>query len=185
MFIWPIYWHVTWRKFWNQFNMVFFVSEVLLIKALNLQCTCLNKRLKWQTEWFARCECTASCFHIYCRGNLPNEFNVKVYMPVVFNNLRKAFGISNDDYTVFLSHFFKCFFCCSRMVYNSLVSLMMTMMMIMNCFLVWLTGERHLALFPAGTIVRDPHHRESPTRREQDLNLRRAWVQAQLNEAVQ
>ena len=34
-------------------------------------------------------------------------------------------------------------------------------------------GERRLALFPAGTIVRDPHHRESPTRRKQDLNLRR------------
>ena len=30
-----------------------------------------------------------------------------------------------------------------------------------------------LALFPAGTIVRDPHHRESPTRREQGLSLRR------------
>ena len=24
------------------------------------------------------------------------------------------------------------------------------------------------ALFPTGTVVRDPHHRESPTRREQD-----------------
>ena len=32
-------------------------------------------------------------------------------------------------------------------------------------FVVWLTDERCLALFPAGTIVRDPHHRESPTRR--------------------
>ena len=42
---------------------------------------------------------------------------------------------------------------------------------------VWLTDERHLALFPAGTIVRDPHHRESPTRREQDLNLRRTLVE--------
>ena len=30
---------------------------------------------------------------------------------------------------------------------------------------LWLTNERRLALFPAGTIVRDPHHRESPTRR--------------------
>ena len=28
--------------------------------------------------------------------------------------------------------------------------------------MVWLTGERLSALFPAGTIVRDPHHRESP-----------------------
>ena len=29
----------------------------------------------------------------------------------------------------------------------------------MNCFVVWLTDEMRLALFPAGTIVRDPHHR--------------------------
>ena len=39
--------------------------------------------------------------------------------------------------------------------------------------MVRLNDERLLALFPAGTIVRDPRHRESPTRREQDLNLRR------------
>ena len=32
---------------------------------------------------------------------------------------------------------------------------------------------RRKALFPAGSIVRDPHHRESPTRREQGLNLLR------------
>ena len=38
-------------------------------------------------------------------------------------------------------------------------------------FVVWLTDERRLALFPAGTIVRDPDHRESPTRREQVLSL--------------
>ena len=37
-------------------------------------------------------------------------------------------------------------------------------------FVVWLTKERRLALFPARTIVRDPHHRETPTRREQGLN---------------
>ena len=43
-------------------------------------------------------------------------------------------------------------------------------------FVVWLTDERRLTLFPGDTIVRDPHHRESPTRREQGLNLRRAWV---------
>ena len=42
------------------------------------------------------------------------------------------------------------------------------------CFVVWLADESCLALFSAGTIVRDPHHRESPTRREQGLNLRRA-----------
>ena len=45
-------------------------------------------------------------------------------------------------------------------------------------FVVWLTDERRLALFSAGTIVRDPHHRESPTRREQGLSLRRTWFQA-------
>ena len=37
--------------------------------------------------------------------------------------------------------------------------------------------KRYLALFPAETIVRDPQHRESPTRREQGLNLRRTWVE--------
>ena len=47
---------------------------------------------------------------------------------------------------------------------------------------VWLTDERLLASFPAGTIVRDPHHLESPTHCEQDLNLRRTRVQALLNE---
>ena len=39
--------------------------------------------------------------------------------------------------------------------------------------MVWLTDER-LALFLAGTIVRDPHHRKSLTPRagfEPDLNL--------------
>ena len=41
-----------------------------------------------------------------------------------------------------------------------------------------MTDEKRLALFPAGTIVRDPHHHKSPTRREQGLSLRRAWVQA-------
>ena len=42
------------------------------------------------------------------------------------------------------------------------------MMMMMNRFVVWLTDERCLVLFPAGTIVRDPRYRESLTRREQD-----------------
>ena len=41
--------------------------------------------------------------------------------------------------------------------------------------MVWLIDERHLAVFPAGTIVRDPHDRESPTGREQRLNLRAAF----------
>ena len=40
-------------------------------------------------------------------------------------------------------------------------------------------------LFPPGTIVRDSHHRKSPTRREQGLSLRRIWVQTLLNEVVQ
>ena len=52
-------------------------------------------------------------------------------------------------------------------------------------FVVWLTDERRLASFPAGTIDRDPHHRESPTHREQDLNLPRTWIQALMNEVVQ
>ena len=52
-------------------------------------------------------------------------------------------------------------------------------------FVAWLTEERRLDSFPAGTIIKDPHHRQSPTRREQDLNLHITWVQALLNEVVQ
>ena len=44
------------------------------------------------------------------------------------------------------------------------------MMMTMNCFCGMV--ERHLTLFSAETIVRDPHHRESPTRREQSHYLK-------------
>ena len=33
--------------------------------------------------------------------------------------------------------------------------------------------RKAFSLFPAGTVVRDPHRRESPTRHEQGLNLRR------------
>ena len=38
--------------------------------------------------------------------------------------------------------------------------------------MVWLNDKRRLVLFQAGTIVRDPHHRKSLTRRQQVLNLR-------------
>ena len=47
----------------------------------------------------------------------------------------------------------------------------------LNFFVVWLTDKRRLALFPAGTTFRDPHHRKSPTRWEEGLNQRRTWVQ--------
>ena len=64
------------------------------------------------------------------------------------------------------------------MLKHIMMMMMMMMMtiiiMMMNC----LTNERRTALFPAGTIMRDPHHhRETSARREQDLNLRRARVQ--------
>ena len=32
--------------------------------------------------------------------------------------------------------------------------------------MIWSTNERRLALFPAGTIARDPHHGKFPTNRE-------------------
>ena len=52
-------------------------------------------------------------------------------------------------------------------------------------FVVSLTDERHLALYPAGTTVRDPHHHESLMCSEQGLSLCRTWVQALLNEVMQ
>ena len=57
-------------------------------------------------------------------------------------------------------------------------NILMMMMMMMHVCVVWLTDERRLALFPAGIIVRDPHHRESPASREQGSNLRRTLVPA-------
>ena len=49
--------------------------------------------------------------------------------------------------------------------------MMMMMMMMMMIFVVWLTDEKRLALFPA--TVRNLHYCESPKFRKQDLNLRR------------
>ena len=50
---------------------------------------------------------------------------------------------------------------------------MMMMMMMIFFFVVWLTDEGHSSFFPAGTIARDPHHRESSTLHEQDFKLLR------------
>ena len=52
-------------------------------------------------------------------------------------------------------------------------------------FVVCLTHERCLTLFPGRTIVRDPHYLESPTRCKQDLNLHRIWTQGFWDEFVQ
>ena len=47
------------------------------------------------------------------------------------------------------------------MMIMMMMIMMMMMKIIMNCFVAWLTDERH------------PHHRESPTQHEHDLNLRK------------
>ena len=72
-----------------------------------------------------------------------------------------------------------------QLLQNSLVNNLHTrnhilrkMMMMMKCFCDVVTDERRLALLPVGTIVRDSHHRESPRRCEQGLNLQKTWVQA-------
>ena len=45
--------------------------------------------------------------------------------------------------------------------------------LMMNCFCGMIDQQKTFSLIPAGTIVRDPHLRESPIRRGQGLNLRR------------
>ena len=52
-------------------------------------------------------------------------------------------------------------------------------------FVVWLTYERGVALFPAGNIVRDSHHREFPSCHKQDLNMDKNWVYDLVNEVAQ
>ena len=56
-----------------------------------------------------------------------------------------------------------------------MVMMMMMMMMVMICICGIVDQQKAIsfALFLVGTIARDPYHLKSPTRREQDLNLRR------------
>lgn len=49
----------------------------------------------------------------------------------------------------------------------------------------WLTYEKHLALYPAGTIFRDSHYGRSLTPHKQDLKLRRSSIQGFLSEVFQ
>ena len=49
----------------------------------------------------------------------------------------------------------------------------------------WLTYEKHLALYPAGTIVRDSHYGRYLTPHKQDLKLRRSSIQGLLSEVFQ
>ena len=52
----------------------------------------------------------------------------------------------------------------SRHIYNpASVMLFIGYYSSLMMMMVWLTEERRLALIPDGTILRDPHHRESPT----------------------
>ena len=68
-----------------------------------------------------------------------------------------------------------------------MMKMMMVMMMMMNCFCgmvdLW-KALRVKGLFPARTTVKDSQHRRSPTRHDQDLNLRRTRVQTLLNEVM-
>ena len=49
---------------------------------------------------------------------------------------------------------------------SSTMMMMMMMMMMMNCFCGLVDRRKTFTLFPVRPIVRDPHHCESPTRRE-------------------
>ena len=46
-------------------------------------------------------------------------------------------------------------------------------MMMMNCFCGIVSQQKVFTLVSCRDLVRDPHHHVSPTRSEQDLNLRR------------
>ena len=51
----------------------------------------------------------------------------------------------------------------------------------LNCFSGMVDRRKVFSLLSRfRSSVRDPHHHKSPTRREQDLNLRRTWVEALL-----
>ena len=72
-----------------------------------------------------------------------------------------------------------------KITLNTFKHFMKIFMMIMIIYLLFLTDKRRLVLFPVRTIVRDPHHRKSPERCEQDLNMRKTLVQTLLDKVVQ
>ena len=73
----------------------------------------------------------------------------------------------------FLEHFWKIFVCMYVCIYLS-----MYVGELMNCFSGMVDRRKAFSLISSRDhFVRDPHHREPPTRREQGLSLRRDWVQ--------
>ena len=59
------------------------------------------------------------------------------------------------------------------MMMMMMIMMMMMMMIMMNCFCCMVERRRAFNLVSRRDIVRDPHHRESPIRLKQDLNLHR------------
>ena len=59
------------------------------------------------------------------------------------------------------------------------------MMMMIIVFVVCLTEKTRLALCSAGYIVRDPHHHESPTSREQGFEPAQDLSSGLVGESVQ
>ena len=50
--------------------------------------------------------------------------------------------------------------------------MLLMMMIMMNCFCGMVDRGKAFSLISSRDYVRDPHHRESPARHKQDLNLR-------------
>ena len=53
-----------------------------------------------------------------------------------------------------------------------MMMMMMMIMMMMSCFFGMADRQNMFSFISAGTIVRDSHHCQTPTRREEGLNLR-------------
>ena len=139
----------------------FFLSKVFIICVFwNLNCNMNGLRHKFSL-WM--------CFTII----LPQSIGCQCYFKCSQKQLEQKF---------FWFHWLtgKNKFGISCLILRKLLALHLSIIYELNwiAFMVWLTDERRLALFPAGTIVRDPHHLESPSRLEQALNLRRTWVHA-------
>ena len=98
--------------------------------------------------------CSNSCKKIHYLIKLSFKYkSLPNYFKYFLKNAMQLFLWLFNDVVFFSRHIYNP---ASVMLFIGYCSSLMMMM-------VWLTEERRLALIPAGTILRDPHHRESPT----------------------
>ena len=124
---------------------------------------------------------------LWCKGiNLREQINLKETLWLFKQALRTPLPY----FVLFIPTLLKYWWNLFKIFYNfwdskQILVWDLNLMMTINCFCCMVDWQTALSLISSqGHCPRDPHHCESPTRCEQNLNLRRTWVHALLNEVL-